>query len=162
MEIKAGNRKFRISVFDILVIILVILLALGFVYIRHHRGGTESVMEQIYQIEINDVNPSTEGMIQPGDPVIDKVKKLDMGEVVSVEYIPETVSTLDLENHKMVESELPGKESAIITMKAECTDNGTKITTTGGYDLAVGTRVSMIGPGYSGAGYIITMDRGEE
>ena len=163
MEIKAGGRKYRVSIFDIVIIILVIVLALGFIYMRNHSsGGAANVIEQTYQIEISDINPNTVGMIQPGDPVIDKVKKIDMGEVVSVEYVPQKISTVDMENHRMVESVLPGKESAIITMKAECTDDGTKIATTGGYGLAVGTRVSMIGPGYSGAGYIITMDRGEE
>lgn len=159
MEIKAGKRKFRVSLFDILVIVLVILLALGFVYYKNLHRSAGNTLTQTYQMELTKMDENMEGKFQPGDKIIDKVKKQELGEVVSVEYVPSTQSVENLEEQIVVESEIPGKISAIVTMKAECNDDGTKITTTSGYDLAVGTEMSVVGPGYSGSGYLISMDR---
>lgn len=162
MEIKAGSRKFRVSIFDIIVIVLVILLALGFVYYRHHHSSTSTSYAQTYRMELTNMEENMEGKIQPGDKIIDKVKKMDMGEVVSVEYEPYTQPAEDLEDQMVVESEVPERITAIVTMQADCTDDGTKIATTSGYDLAVGTAVSVVGPGYSGSGYLISMDRSND
>ncbi len=162
MEIKTGNRKFRVSLFDIIVILLVILLALGFVYYKNHHGGTGGTIMQTYTMELTRMDENMEGKFQPGDKIIDKVKKQELGEVVSAEYIPCIQTVENYEEQRVVESEIPGKISAVVTMQAECIDDGTKITTTSGYDLAVGTEMSVVGPGYSGSGYLISMDRSDD
>ncbi len=159
MEIKAANRKFRVSLFDIIVIILVILLALGLVYYKNHHRSTGTFITQVYQIELNNMDENMEGKFQPGDKIVDKIKKQELGEVVSAEYVPYTQSVENLEEQTYVESEVPGKISAIVTIQAECHDDGTKISTVSGFDLAVGSAMSIVGPGYSGSGYLISMDR---
>ena len=79
----------------------------------------------------------------------------------TVEYVPYKQSVENLQDQTIVESEVPGKITANVTLKADCTDDGTKIATTSGFTLAVGTSMSVLGPGYSGSGYLISMDRSE-
>lgn len=161
MDIKAGKRKIRISLFDIVIIILIIVLAAGFVVLKNKKAGNADMKELTYQIEITGLNESFEGTINKGDKFIDKVKKFEMGEVADVTYSPDKDYAYDNTSHRKVCTEVPGRIAAYITMKAMCTDDGSSIKTDGGMEIAVGTAVSIIGPGYSGAGYIISMDRGD-
>lgn len=85
-----------------------------------------------------------------------------MGEVVDVEYLPYKDFSYDNVNHRKVYTEVPGKISAYITMKSAYVDEGNVIKTAGGLEVAVGVQVSVIGPGYSGAGYIVAIDRGDD
>ncbi len=162
MDIKAGKRKIRISLFDIVIVILIIAMAAGFLILRNHGSGEQnSSSELVYKIELNNLDESCQGMVNTGDRIIDKIKKNDMGEVVGVEYYPYREFSYDNVNHMKVYTDVPGKITACITLKSDCTDSGASIKTSGGFEVSVGTSVSVIGPGYSGAGYIIFIDRGD-
>ena len=90
MENKSG-RRISLNFFDILIIIIVIALTAGLIYVKT-RGGSEGQASDAamvtYEIEIGNLTEDTQNLIHAGDSVIDKVKKQEMGEVVSCEFYP--------------------------------------------------------------------------
>ncbi len=161
MEVKETKKRWKINFFDIVIIILVIALAAGFLYFRSSRqAADDSTMVDItYELELNDLNENTQGMIKEGDVLIDKVKRFEIGEVQSVEFVPFERQVEDIENGQIVSSEVPDRVSARITLKVPCQDNGATLTADSGFEIRIGKSVSVLGAGYSGAGYITGIER---
>ena len=164
MENKSG-RRISLNFFDILIIVVVIALAAGFIWVKT-RGGTEGEAggntTVQYDIEIVDLTEDTQNLIREGDAVIDKVKKQDMGKVVSFEFYPMKKQAVNMETGDTVYTDVPGLYAARITLEAECSDTGSSLVTSGGFEVRAGTEVSILGPGYGGGGYVIYVARGEE
>lgn len=157
------KRRWKISFFDIIIIVLVIALAGAYVVHKTHStsdGGAQTA-EVTYTVEITDLEKNTEGMIKKGDSLIDKVKKYNIGKVQSVDFYPYEKSTLDENTNQYVNSVVPDRYSAAIVVKTDCVDNGASLTADGGFPIKVGHEVSLVGPGYSGSGYIISIERGD-
>ena len=163
MENKSG-RRISLNFFDILIIIIVIALAAGLIYMKT-RGSSEGQASEAstvtYEIEISNLSKDTENLIQSGDNIIDKVKKQEMGKVVSSEFYPMKKESVNLQTGDTLYAEVPGLYSAKITLEAECSDTGSSLITGGGFEVRTGTEVSILGPGYGGSGYVINVIRGE-
>lgn len=160
------NSKIRISfnLFDIIIILIVIALVAGFAVYQTRSsssGGASGTKTVQYQVEITGLTEGTGDMIREGDPIVDKVKKNGMGTVVSSEFYPMTKQVVDLETGNTLYSEVPGQYSALITIEAVCSDSGTALTTDGGFVVRAGEDASIIGPGYSGGGFVVNVMRGE-
>ena len=164
MTDRKPGRKLPLNLFDIIIIVLVIAVAAGFIIIKLH-GGKNAEFENAgtveYAIELSTMSANTEGMIKPGDKIEDKIKKLYMGEVKSVEFYPATKEATDYNTGNTVYTEVPDMISARVELIAECKETDTSITINGGYVVRIGTEVSVLGPGYSGAGYVVGVKRGE-
>ncbi len=158
------GRKISFNFFDIIIIAVVILLAAGFIFIKM-RGGESGEIPQMqtvqYKIEITNVAEGTKDLIQPGDKIVDKVKKQDMGTVVSSRFYPQQKSAVNLETGDLVFTDVPGVYAAEITLEAECSESVSSFVTGGGYEVKVGTQVSILAPGYGGSGYVVDIVRGE-
>ena len=163
MDNKTSGRKLPLNLFDIIIIVLVIAIAAGLIYVKTRSvekgGDADSTVE--YSIELSSMSDRTEGMIKPGDKIEDKIKKLYMGEVKSVEFYPSTKEATDYETGDTVYTELPGLISARVVLTADCRQTESTITVNGGYVVRIGTEVSVLGPGYAGAGYVVGIERGE-
>ena len=155
MTDKASGRKLPLNLFDIIIIVLVIALAAGFIFVRLQGSksadsGSSGTVE--YSIELSTIAENTEGMI---------IKKLYMGTVKSVEFYPATKEATDYTTGNTVYTEVPGMISARVELTADCKETDTAITVNGGYVVRIGTEVSVLGPGYSGSGYVLGVKRGE-
>ena len=164
MTDKASGRKLPLNLFDIIIIVLVIALAAGFIFVRLQGSksadsGSSGTVE--YSIELSTIAENTEGMIKPGDKIEDKIKKLYMGTFKSVEFYPATKEATDYTTGNTVYTEVPGMISARVELTADCKETDTAITVNGGYVVRIGTEVSVLGPGYSGSGYVLGVKRGE-
>ena len=159
------ERKISFNFFDIIIIAVVILLAAGFIFIKVRGGGEGGEIPQMqtvqYKIEITNVAEGTEALIQPGDKIVDKVKKQDMGTVVSSRFYPQQKSAVNLETGDLLFTDVPGAYAAEITLEAECSESASAFVTGGGYEVKVGTQVSILAPGYGGSGYVVDIVRGE-
>ena len=161
---KKSEFKISFNLFDIIIIIVVIALAAGFAVFQMRSGssGSQTGMKTVqYQVEITGLTAGTGEMIREGDKIVDKVKKNGMGTVVSSEFYPMTKEVVDLETGNTLYNEVPDEYSALITIEAECTDTESALTTDGGFVVRAGEDASIIGPGYSGGGFIVNVMRGE-
>lgn len=165
MENRSG-RKIAFNFFDIIIIVLVIALAMGFVWFQKRgsasddaAGGTQMVQ---YQVEITGITENTGDLITAGDTIVDKIKKQEMGKVVSSEIYAMQKETVNMETGDTLYSDVPGQYSALITIETECSDTGSALVAASGYQVRVGTDVSILGPGYGGGGFVVDVMRGEE
>ena len=160
--------KFKLNVFDIIIIVAVIAVAAILVVpkiLPSQNGNATTAQTQdniTYAVEIYNLPLSTAQKIKVGDKLTDKVKKFEMGEVTDVQILPYKKPANDLENGRVLQSVVPDKYKAIITIKAEATENETSILVGGGYEVKVGSSVSVIGAGYFGNGFITEVERGAE
>ena len=159
--------KLKINFFDIVIIVVVV--ALAGAYAIHRIGGGSAVnssstetRELTYQLEITDLDENTKALIHEGDEVIDKVKKYEIGTVQKVEIYPFLRLTEDKENGRYFYTEEQDRCNALLTIKVKCQDDGDTLTADSGYEIRVGQNVSLVGPGYSGAGYITNIERVED
>ena len=165
MENENGkHRKLKVNFFDFVIIAVVIALAAA--YAVHRIGGGSAVStsssetrELTYTVEITDLDENTKAMIHKGDGLIDKVKKYEIGTVEDVKFYPFRRLTEDKDSGRYIYAEEPDRCNASLTVKVKCTDDGTTLTADSGFEIRVGQGVSLIGPGYSGAGYIINVER---
>ncbi len=161
-----NDRKLPLNLFDIIIILIVIAAAGIFIFMQTRGEDSQSTAAKNstieYTVEIANISDKTEGMIKPGDSIVDKVKKYNIGTVKSVEYYPATKEAFDYEKGAAKYSELPGRLSAAVTITAECTESDSAAVVGGGFEVRTGTETSIVGPGYSGAGYIISVVRGDK
>lgn len=160
------NKKKRsiLNLFDIIVILIAAVL--GVVLLASRSGsssdGTAANTHSVrYTIELSEMRNGAEELIKPGDVLVDKIKKYDMGTVESVEIKNSVRQVEDLTDGKIIESELSTLKTAIVTVVADCTETATGITVAGGFEVMVGLPVYAKGPGYYSAGYIIGIERND-
>jgi hypothetical protein len=160
---KKGIRSI-FNLFDIVVIVLAIVLAL--VLYVSKSGGTEQVVADVqtirYTIELTGMVNDSADLISAGDELVDKVKKYNIGTVESVEVSTTVVQANNMIDGTVITSEVPSQETARIVLTAEATSTDTQITVDGGYVIRVGLPVNVKGPGYWGTGYILSIDRSAE
>ena len=165
MDSNTNKTKWRLNVFDIVFVIIVLVAAwLVISYLgRSGRsvaitGATETIE---YTIELTDMIADTAYLIRPGDALVDNVQNRQMGTIVSVDVI----QTMRLEKNfvtaERVVSEVPGRLTAVITVRAGATITENQITIPGGFIIRVGTRISVNGPNYHGSGFIIDVERND-
>ena len=158
--------KLKINFFDILIIVVVI--ALAGAYAVHRIGGGSAVNSSsaetrnvVYTLELTDLDENTKSLIHKGDEVIDKVKKYEIGTVQNVEFYPFQRLTENKDSGQYYFVDEADRCSASLTEEVRCQDDGNTLTADSGFEIRVGQSVSLVGPGYSGAGYITGIERDE-
>lgn len=161
-----NKKKLRfINLFDIIVLALAAGLLAILLLVGRNTGATEPVATNTYTcrytIELRNMVNNTAELIEVGDTLVDKVKKYDMGKVVSVEVVPTTNQVQNVEDGTIITAEVPGLQNAVIVVEAVASETDTQITVDGGYLVRVGLGISVRGPGYWGTGNIIAVERSE-
>lgn len=156
------TKKISFNFFDIIIVILIVALAAGVCFIKirssNDSGETKTVE---YTIELNDLTTDPSDIIKQGDELTDKIKKNTMGNVKSFEVTHMEKYGIDADGSNVL-SEVPDLYMAEIVVEAECTESDSDITTTGGYKIKVGQSVNILGPGYTGSGYVVGINRSDE
>jgi hypothetical protein len=163
MENKPARPRLKISIFDIVIIAVVIVAAGALIFVWRMSGKSSDTAVNArpvhYTIELNGMVQGTAGKIGAGDTIIDGDKKFVMGTVQSVTIGPATSLTPNRENGDTLQSVVPGKEMATIVLVCDCSSTDANVTAASGYVVKVGTEVHAVGPGYAGIGYIIAINR---
>ena len=158
-------RKWRINLFDAVIIAIVLVVAWFIISylgrsntIAFTPGTNETVT---YTIELNDMHGETAYLIQPGDALVDIVEKRQMGIVQAVQVVASTrLEKNNLTGEHLI-SVIPDRYNAIVTVTTDVTVTENQISVPGGFIVRVGVRVSASGPQYHATGFIIDIERGD-
>ncbi len=157
---KKGIGRF-FNLFDVIAIAVILALAAVLVLVGRGLGGDGESMEITYVVEIPSIQESMAGLISPGDALVDRIKKYDVGTIESVELSTARVLVNDQINGGASYVEVPDECEAVITIKAPAVVTDTEITVDKGYVIRVGSSVVLKGPGYQISGTIIALNREE-
>ncbi|MBS4960091.1 MAG: DUF4330 family protein [Clostridiales bacterium] len=156
-----SKKKFRINIFDIVILAVVVIVGAGF-YLFTHREVVQETKTISYTLEITEVPVGFSENIKPGDKITDSVKNYYMGNVVEVDAQKSTRIVDDYETGRKVEAVVPGKETVILTLETSVIDTAANLTVESGYVVKAGKEANIKGPGYAGTGYILTVNREAE
>ncbi len=162
MENKQKKPRWKLNIFDMIIIAVVIIAAGALLFIWRYSGKSDSAVVTApvhYSIELNGMLQGTSEKINVGDTIMDSTKKFIMGTVVSVTPGPATTPETNRETGDTLPSVVPGKESAVIELVCDCSSSDTEIKAESGYLIRVGVEVSASGPGYAGKGYVVAIER---
>ncbi|MCI1959128.1 MAG: DUF4330 domain-containing protein [Clostridia bacterium] len=152
------KRRHRINLFDIVIFAVIIIAAvIGYRYLNREKVVGTSKLR--YTIELRDNPDGFSNNIHIGDDITDNVKNYYMGKVVDVKVEPCKKLIADTVDGAVKESECEGKETDILTLEADVTDDGANYRVNGYYTVKAGLEVAAKGNGYAGRGYILTVDR---
>jgi hypothetical protein len=165
MESNTKKPRWRLNVFDIVIIAVVLAAAAALLLIWRGSGKSSKAVVDLkpitYTIELDRMEAGTAEKIKIGDTIYDGAKKYIMGTVVSVTVKPSQTAVKDLENGNVLMEDIPGKETALVTLTCSASETDAQITAESGYIIRVGEKVQAAGPGYAGLGYIVIIDREE-
>jgi len=163
MSGKNGSFRWKLNVFDVVIMAVVLVLAAALVIVWRNTGKSNISVKVTrpvhYRIEINGMVPDGALSIKEGDQIYDSVKKYDLGTVKSVKLEPARRQTKDMVSGRTIYADIPDRLTAIIEVVCDCTDDVSSVSTASGYTLQVGKNVFVAGPGYAGSGYIIAISR---
>lgn len=161
------NRKLfgKISVFDVIIILLVIAIGI-FAYCYLYSPGNITTINKYlttkFQIRIDNLPIGTNAHISKGDMIYDNETNVYVGKVVEFEVQEYKLMVEDYENNKFVEAVVPNRERIILTLETTVQDAGADLITPNNYYIKVGKDLHLRGPSYAGSGYIIQIDRMED
>ena len=151
-------KKRRINIFDIVVIVMVLLVAVVGYKILNKETAAE--MKTIrYTIELADNPVGFSENISIGDDITDNIKNYYMGKVVDIKTEPYTDLYPDSEDGIMRDAVIPGRERNILTLEAQVTESASDFKVNGYYVVKCGLEVAAKGNGYAGRGYILDIER---
>ena len=152
----AMKTKAKFNIIDVLLILIIAAAAVfGAVILRSGRLGAEEASAERsirYTVLLSNVKSQFIRNIQPGDSVTDTVKLMPIGEVKDVRSDFATVQIEDYNAGRIVTATVPDTYDVYVTVEAMATvsDGAYMI---GGYQINVGTLVSLRVPNYTGSGF---------
>lgn len=160
----AKESKFKLrdlfNLFDVAVLAVAVLL--GVVLILISRGAGKEQTTVLYTVEFTNMQNGSASLIQPGDSLVDRVKKFDLGKVLTVEVGPtytQIENRLEGGSHEIASQTL---QTATVVIEAPATETEQDFLVSGGFLIKIGTSVSAKGPGYSAYGTVLKIERGGE
>lgn len=155
---KVENKKHKINIFDIVVVIVVAVITIaGYKYL--HREKIAETKTIRYTFEMIDNYEGFSDLIHVGDDITDNVKNYYMGKVVDVKSEPYTKLVNDIETGTVKEAVVPNRERDLVTVEANVTESASDLKVNGYYTVKVGLEVAVKGNGYAGRGYILNIER---
>lgn len=164
MENNQGKPRWKLNIFDIIIIAVVIIAAVVLLYLWRFSGNSSTGAATIpihYTIELNGMLGGTSEKISEGDTIMDSTKKFIMGTVVSVTPGPATTPVVNRETGDILDSVMPDKEAVLIELVCNCASTESQITAESGYVIRIGGEVTAAGPGYAGKGFVVAIERGD-
>ena len=164
--------KWKLNLFDVVLLAVVIVAAAGLLAwkfvgsnqteVDPNSGvtipkGTHTVR---YVVELEQLHEQTANMIAEGDEVYERTKKERMGIVQSVEVAPARTLTKNELEGTFQFAEVPERYNVVMEITAQAVENDDGIVLESGLEVRAGTAVRVLGPGYYGAGYILSVERG--
>ena len=155
-----ANKKFKINVFDAVVVAVVIIVLIA-AYAFMNRGGDTVVATKKlrYKIEITEKPVGFSELIEVGDRITDNIKNYHMGTVVAIETEPYKDIFEDYENGRYAEGETDELETVVLTLEADVTETESSLIVGGNYVVKAGKEIAVKGEGYAGTGHVISIER---
>lgn len=160
----AKESKFRVkdlfNLFDIVVLAIAVILAV--ILVVFSRGAGKEATTVIYTVEFTNMQNNSASLIKPGDSLVDRVKKFDLGKVLSVEVGPTYTqhnNQLEGGSYDVASQTL---QTATVVIEAPATETEQDFLVSGGFLIKIGTAVSAKGPGYSCYGTVLKIEKGGE
>lgn len=148
--------KAKFNIIDILLIIIILAAAAAAVYILRNGAAASNQpnaeREIQYTVLLTNVKSRFRNNIQIGDSVTDTVKLMPIGEVTDIKAAQSTVQLEDYSEGRVVTAAIPDTYDITVTVTATATLSG-GFYMIGGYQINVGTLVSLRVPDYTGTGY---------
>lgn len=159
---KANKFKVRdlFNLFDIVVLVVAVLLAA--ILVLFSRGAGKEQTTVIYTVEFTNMQNGSASLIQPGDSLVDRVKKFDLGKVLSVEVGPTYTQRNDQLEGGARDVASQTLQTATVVIEAPATETEQDLLVSGGFLIKIGTAVSAKGPGYSCYGTVLKIEKGGE
>ena len=164
------TRKLKLNLFDIGLIALVVVAAAVFVGMKYFSTpapaadpgvGLPANMQTVrYVVELEQLHQQTADMINVGDRIYERTKREDMGSVLEVQVKQATTLTKNELEGTFQFVQVPERYNVIMTVESKCTVSDGAIVLDSGLEVRAGTSVRVLGPGYYGAGYILSVERG--
>lgn len=153
-----AKRKFRLNIFDIVIVLIVAVIAVG-LYVFTHRETVVETKKLIYTIELRNVPEGFTNLVKEGDELTDGVKNYNMGKVLSAERQDFKLLSNDYNTNTILDSVVPEKETCVIRVEADVTETAMDYKVNGNFLVKAGIEINVHGPGYAGNGYILSIDR---
>ena len=163
------NKRFRLklNLFDGIVILIALAVAAVLLYTQlkpaapSADASTPAASTTQYTIRLQKTLPGTADLIKKGDALVDVVKNYSLGSVVSATAMPATDIIVNEDAKAYVTAEIPGYEDIEIVIEASVTYGEEDILVGSGYELRVGEKIYVRGPGYLGSGEVWAIERGK-
>ena len=164
--------KWKLNLFDIGLLIVVLVAAVGLVAWKFVGSNqttvdpnsgvavTKGAHTVYYMVELEQLYKQTADMIAEGDEIYERTKKERMGIVQSVEVTPARTLTKNELEGTFQFVEVPERYNVVLQVAAQAVENDSGIVLESGLEVRAGTAVRVLGPGYYGAGYILSVERG--
>ena len=164
--------KWKLNLFDLIVLAVVVLAAAGLLAwkfvgsnqteVDPNSGvtvpkGTHTVR---YVVELEQLHKQTADMVAVGDELYERTKKELMGTVQSVEVSQTRTLTKNELEGTFQFAEVPERYNVVMEITAQAVESDSGIVLESGLEVRAGTSVRVFGPGYYGAGYILSVERG--
>ncbi len=165
MEQKNEKFRFRLNLFDALVILAALAVAAFLIWSRMRPAAAPSAAPAQtvrYTLCVKRMMEGSGALVQPGDDLTDIVQNYPLGTVVSAEVVPASCYAIDEETLSYYKAEVPGREDVYIQVESAAEISESQVSVGGGYALRVGAAVRVKGPGYIGSGEVYSIERGEQ
>lgn len=170
MEEKNKTFKWKLNLFDLLVLAIALVAVVAVVFLRYQQQRQQQLAQANaaqsgavtvrYTIELTEMPLQAAQLIQPGDALTERTRKESLGTVESVKVALSQNQVKDQNTGNYYFSEIPGRYTATIVVTSPAVEGDKAIVTDGNMEIRAGTNIRVYGPGYYGAGYIISVDRG--
>ncbi|NLZ36272.1 MAG: DUF4330 family protein [Clostridiales bacterium] len=148
--------KIRFNIIDALLLLIIIAaVALAAYFVMSGRVGQQRAVSERpiqYTVLLTNVRGEFKGNIKIGDSVTDTVKLMPIGEVTDIKTVQTSIDIEDETAGRIVSAIVPDKYDITVTVTADATVS-TGFYMIGGYQIQVGTLVSLRVPDFTGVGY---------
>lgn len=164
--------KWKLNLFDIVLLVVVLAVAGGLLAWKF-VGSNQTVVDPDsgvtvpkgthtvrYVVELEQLHRQTADMIAQGDEVYERTKKELMGTVEDVEVIPSRILSKNQLNGTFLYAEVPERYNVTMEITAQGTQQEKGIILSSGLEIRAGGSVRVLGPGYYGTGYVLSVERG--
>ena len=164
--------KWKLNLFDIGLLVVVLAVAVGLVawkFIGSNQTqvdpesgvvvpkGTQPIR---YVVELEQVHKETADMVKVGQELYERTRKELMGTVESVEVTPTEILTRNETAGIFEYVKMPERYNVVMEISTQATESENNIVLASGLEIRAGTSVRVLGPGYYGAGYVLSVERG--
>ena len=148
----------KFNALDILICVAVFAVAFG---AAAYLGGGGPIMANnnktvYFTVEVISLPPGFHKKISIGDTIEDSSKGYYYGVVSGIKVEPTMMETLDAPNGKMVRTEVPERETVLLTVKCDGTESDTEVRANG-HLIKIGQKMTLKGKGYAMGGFILAM-----
>lgn len=164
--------KWKLNLFDIALMAVVLVAAVGLLAWKYVGSNQTSVdpnsgasvpkgMQTVrYVVELEQLHEQTAEKIARGDTLYERTKKEKMGTVEAVEVLPATVLSKNQIDGSFFYADVPERYNVTMEITAQGTAQEKGIVLDGGLEIRAGVSVRVLGPGYYGTGYVLSVERG--